>query len=84
MAKLTTKRRKMMSPSDFAFPGKAPGPGSYPVNDRAHAANAKARVAQFGSPAEKKTVNAKANRVLYGSSKAPKGRTGGSKAKGKK
>jgi hypothetical protein len=32
--------------------------------DKAHARNAKARVAQHGTPAEKKMVNAKANKVL--------------------
>jgi len=32
--------------------------------DRAHAANAKARAAQFASPAEKAKIDAKANRIL--------------------
>lgn len=59
MAKLTTKARKALPAKDFAGPGR-----SYPVNDRAHAANAKARAAQFASPALKARVDAKANKVL--------------------
>lgn len=38
MAKLTTKERKDLKPSQFAGPDK-----SYPIPDKAHAANAKAR-----------------------------------------
>ena len=61
MAKLTTAARKKLPSSDFTGPNR-----SYPVNDKAHAANAKARVAQFGSPALKKRVDAAANKVLKG------------------
>lgn len=43
MADLTTKKRKNLSPSSFAVPSKAPGPGSYPIPDKAHARNALAR-----------------------------------------
>lgn len=53
MAKLTTKARKKLSSSSFALPGRR-----YPIQDRSHAANAKARVAQFGTPSEKAAVNA--------------------------
>ena len=35
-APLTTKQRKGMSKSDFVFPDRAPGPGSYPIRDRQH------------------------------------------------
>lgn len=59
MAKLTAAQRKKLPASDFAGPGR-----SYPVNDKAHAANAKARAAQFASPSLKKRVDAKANKVL--------------------
>ncbi len=59
MAKLTTKARKALPAKDFAGPDR-----SYPVQDKAHAANAKARAAQFASPAVKAEVDAKANRVL--------------------
>jgi len=41
MSKLTTKQRKAMPKSEFAGAGK-----SFPINDRAHAANAKARATQ--------------------------------------
>lgn len=59
MAKLTTKQRNALPDSAFAGPNR-----SYPVNDKSHAANAKARVSQFGSSSLKKRVNAKANRKL--------------------
>ena len=59
MAKLTTKQRNALPTSAFAGPNR-----SYPVNDRPHAANAKARASQFASPALKAKVFAKANKVL--------------------
>lgn len=42
MAKLKAARRKKLPKSSFALPGKR----AYPVHDRAHAANAKARAKQ--------------------------------------
>ena len=59
MAVLSTKQRKKIPKSKFAIPSKAPGSGSYPIPDKAHARNALARVSQFGSPSEKATVRAK-------------------------
>ena len=59
MAKLTTKARKKIPTSKFAGPDR-----SYPIPDKAHAANAKARAAQFASPALKAKIDAKANKVL--------------------
>ncbi len=59
MAKLTTKARKKIPTSKFAGPDR-----SYPVNDKNHARNAKARAAQFASPALKAKIDAKANKVL--------------------
>lgn len=64
MAKLTAKKRNALSGSQFAGPDR-----SYPVNDKAHAANAKARATQAVdagrmSKAEKAKIDAKANRVL--------------------
>jgi|SRR5579862_5134002 len=59
MAVLTTKKRNKLPASEFAGPDR-----SYPVNDKAHARNAKARAAQFASPAEKAKIDAKADRVL--------------------
>lgn len=43
MAKLTTKQRKAIPKTSFAVPSKAPGSGSYPINDASHARNALAR-----------------------------------------
>lgn len=57
---LSAADRRALPRSDFAVPSKAPGSGSYPMPDRAHAANAKARASQFGSPAVKAAVAAKA------------------------
>ena len=51
MAVLTSKGRKRLKASSFAGPHR-----SYPINDREHAANALARVSQFGSPEEKARV----------------------------
>ncbi len=59
MAKLTTKERNSLPAKDFAGPGR-----SYPIEDKAHARNAKARAAQHASPALKKKIDAKADRVL--------------------
>ena len=56
MAKVTTRGRKQIKKSNFAIPEKAPGPGSYPIHDRAHGINALARVKQHGTPEEKKKV----------------------------
>jgi hypothetical protein len=64
MAKLTAAKRKAMPKSDFAGPGR-----SYPVPDRSHAANAKARASQAVdagrmSKSEEGRIDAKANKVL--------------------
>lgn len=56
MAKLSTKDRKNLSPSDFVFPNKAPKSGSYPINDREHAIDALAR--SSGKKAHAKVVAA--------------------------
>lgn len=53
--KLTTKARTAIPTKQFALPGKR----AYPIEDRAHAANAKSRVAQNGTPAQKAQVDAK-------------------------
>ena len=69
MAKLTAKARKALPSSAFAGPGR-----SYPVQDKAHAANAKARATQQVkagnlSPAAAAQIRAQANRVLGSSGK---------------
>lgn len=58
MATLTAKQRKRMSTSTFAIPESR----SYPIPDESHARNALARVAQHGTPAEKKRVRAAVKR----------------------
>jgi len=64
MAKLSAKARKSIPKSEFGVPSKAPGPGSYPMPDQAHARVAKAYAARFASPAEKAAVDKKANAIL--------------------
>ena len=50
----STKERKKLSKKSFALPGKR----KYPIPDKAHARNALARVAQHGTRAEQKKVEA--------------------------
>ncbi len=70
MARLTAAARKALPKSDFAVPSKAPGPGSYPMPDKAHAMVAKGRATQNASPAVKARVDKKANQVLKPKAKA--------------
>lgn len=70
MAKLTTKRRKSLPKSDFGMPGSK----KYPMPDKAHARNAKARAAQQYkkgklSASAKAKIDAKANKKLGKKSK---------------
>lgn len=58
MAKIKPKQRKRMKSSTFAIPSKR----KYPIPDASHARNALARVAQHGTPAEKKQVRAAVHR----------------------
>jgi hypothetical protein len=65
MADLTSKARNKLPASKFGLPGER----KYPMPDRAHAANAKARAAQQEkrgnlSEADEKKIDAKADRVL--------------------
>jgi len=65
MAVLTTKKRDKLPASSFAVPkgkGSHPEKDSYPVNDKAHQRNALTRVAQHGTPAEKRAVLAAVRR----------------------
>jgi len=57
MARLTYKQRKKLPKSAFAIPEKR----KYPIPDLAHARNALARVAAFGTPSEK----ARVRRAVY-------------------
>lgn len=65
MANLTSKRRNSLPKSDFGMPGER----KYPMPDKSHAANAKARASQAVnagrmSTATESKIDAKANRVL--------------------
>jgi hypothetical protein len=65
MSRLTSKDRKSEPKQDFGLPGER----KYPMPDRKHAANAKARAEQQFekgnlSAAQKKTIDAKANKKL--------------------
>lgn len=64
MAALTTKARKSLPSKDFAGPDR-----SYPVENKSHAANAKARATQAESigrisKSTESRIDAKANKVL--------------------
>ena len=64
MAKLTTQARKKLSSDQFALPG-----GRYPIEDKAHARDAKARASQKKnagrlSATDKAKVDRKADAVL--------------------
>jgi len=63
--KVTTAARKAMPKSEFGMPGSR----SYPMPDKAHAVNAKARATQQVkagnlSPSSKVKIDAKANKII--------------------
>lgn len=65
MAKLSSKSRSKLPKSDFGMPGEK----KYPMPDKSHAANAKARATQMEEkgklrPSSKDKIDAKANKVL--------------------
>lgn len=64
MAKLSAADRRSLPKKDFAVPSKSPGSGSYPIPNKSHAIAAKSMAAQFATPAVKKAVDAKANKML--------------------
>ena len=49
MARLTAAQRRALPKSKFLVPSKAPGPGSYPVPDKAHAEKAVQLAARAGN-----------------------------------
>lgn len=66
MATLTAAKRKRLKDSQFAGPAR-----SYPIPDKAHAINAKARATQMEkagklSPSQADKIRAKANKKLKG------------------
>jgi hypothetical protein len=74
MAKLGTKQRNKLSKSEFGIPSER----KYPMPDKSHAANAKARASQMVnkgklSESEKEKIDAKANRVLHRSTRSARG-----------
>ncbi len=65
MAKLKAATRNKLKKSTFGLPGER----KYPMPDKSHAANAKARATQMEkkgklSPASKSKIDAKADKVL--------------------
>ena len=65
MAKLTTAKRKKIPKGEFGLPGEK----KYPMPDKSHAANAKARATQMEnkgklSPSSKAKIDAKADKIL--------------------
>lgn len=79
MGKLSSRQRAKLPASQFAGPGK-----SYPIPDKAHAADAKARATQAVnagrlSAAQAASIKAKANKVLGKSA----GKSSGGKSKGR-
>lgn len=74
MSKLTTKERNKLPKSDFGLPGQE----KYPMPNKAHAINAKARATQMEkkgklSASSKAKIDAKANRVLDAGKRGSKG-----------
>jgi len=67
MAKLRAKKRRKLKKSQFGLPGKR----KYPMHDKKHAANAKARATQQMkkgkiSKSTRDKIHAKANKKLKG------------------
>lgn len=65
MADLNAKSRNKLKSSTFGLPGER----KYPMPDKSHAANAKARATQMVnagklSPSSKAKIDAKANKIL--------------------
>lgn len=74
MAKLTTKQRNALPKSAFALPEKR----AYPIEDKSHAKNAKARATQMEekgklSKSTEAKIDRKANRVLDRGHRGSKG-----------
>ena len=75
VGKLTAAKRKKIPRSQFGLPGSR----KYPMPDRSHAANAKARATQQVkkgnlSPAAKEKIDAKVNRILGKKERSMNGR----------
>lgn len=68
MARLSYQERKHLPSSSFVFPSKR----AYPIEDKAHARNALARVSQHGSAKEKAKVRRKVHKKFPGIGKGKK------------
>ena len=66
MSVLSTQQRKHLPASTFGVPPTAGAPGRFPMPDRSHAANAKARVvhAHGLTTPQRKHIIAKADTIL--------------------
>lgn len=67
MTELSAKKRNKLKKETFGLPGER----KYPMPDKSHAANAKARATQMVkkgklSPSAKAKIDAKANKILGG------------------
>lgn len=74
MAKLDSKMRDKLPKSDFGMPGEK----KYPMPDKSHARNAKARASEMEnkgkiSASTKAKIDAKANRILDKGKRGAKG-----------
>ena len=69
MAKLTSKQRKAMPKSEFGVPSKAPGKGSFPINDKTHAEKA-LQFEKSAPPAARPRIETKAKKMLGKKAKA--------------
>jgi hypothetical protein len=79
MARLTAKKRNQLPAGSFALKGRR-----YPVNDKAHARNALARVAQHGTPEEKAAVRRKVQGKFPGIAVSGPKKTSAKKTRGRK
>ncbi len=75
MSKLSSKSRNKLPKNDFGLPGER----KFPMPDKAHAANAKARATQMVnkgklSESSKEIIDTKANRILDGGKRGSKGK----------
>ncbi len=73
MTKLTTKRRDSLPKQEFGMPGER----KYPMPDKSHARNAKARANQMEhegklSPSAKAKIDSKADKILKKGKKSNK------------
>lgn len=72
MTAITYRKRDKLPDKVFAEPGKR----AYPITDRSHAANAKARASEMVnkgkmSKSTESKIDAKADKKLYGAGKPP-------------